>query len=283
MFNNNTSAANTTSATTIITKGTRFQGNLKSKENIRLDGVVSGEIHCEQRLVIGLAGCAEGTIETQDADISGTIQGDISVLGHLNIQSTAKIFGNIQAMHIQVSEGAIMEGECRVGNIKPKMKEAVKPKIAAKKTTVSLNKTSIKSTTPTPKKVAEKAKISVDSSPKLPANPVREEKTAVATATTKERFFPEGEFGHSIEKKEISTPVIPKKKAVVAKKQVNVTKELAKKVRSTPQFNTDKFSQAEPVPMVAEPVMETEVEVVELEKNAPRRMGIRLPSITMKW
>lgn len=111
--------ANTTTISSaigcVIADGTRIEGILKTKENIRLDGEITGSIACEQRLVIGMYGRANGTVWAKEADISGTIDGDIEVTQLLVLRRNCVIKGTIKAKAIQVEEGAIYEGKCLIG------------------------------------------------------------------------------------------------------------------------------------------------------------------------
>jgi cytoskeletal protein CcmA (bactofilin family) len=99
----------------VIADGTRIEGILKTKENIRLDGELTGSIACEQRLVIGMYGKANGTVWAREADISGTIDGDIEVAQLLILRRNCVIRGVIKAKAVQVEEGAIYEGKCLIG------------------------------------------------------------------------------------------------------------------------------------------------------------------------
>lgn len=133
--NNSRSSSNGTggfgsdkSTTCIISKGTRLEGQFSSQENVRLDGVIKGEVKCESRLVMGESGKVEGKVRTKDADIHGTIEGEITVFGSLQLRSTARIHGNITATTMSVEEGASWTGECRVGQAATQNK---KQKVAA--------------------------------------------------------------------------------------------------------------------------------------------------------
>lgn len=99
----------------VIADGTHIEGMLKTKENIRLDGEIIGSIACEQRLVIGMYGRANGTVWAKEADISGTIDGDIEVTQLLILRRNCVIRGVIKAKAVQVEEGAIYEGKCLIG------------------------------------------------------------------------------------------------------------------------------------------------------------------------
>ena len=101
--------------TCVISKGTDIEGKFASKENLRLDGKITGEVHCTNRIVMGESGYVKGIIKANEAVIMGELDGDLIVSGALTLKSTAKIRGNITAKLMSVDEGAVYNGECKIG------------------------------------------------------------------------------------------------------------------------------------------------------------------------
>lgn len=104
------------SATCVVSTSTVIEGKFSSKENVRLDGKIVGEVHCENRLVMGETGIVEGTVFATEAIIMGRIEGDIQINGSLTLKSSARIKGNISAKLMSVEEGAKYSGECKIGS-----------------------------------------------------------------------------------------------------------------------------------------------------------------------
>ncbi len=100
----------------LIAKGTTIEGKFNSTDDVRVDGIIKGDVFCQKRLLVGATGWIEGTIQTQDATIRGQIKGDLVVNGILRLESTAKIEGNIVAKGLEVEEGAQYNGTCQVGD-----------------------------------------------------------------------------------------------------------------------------------------------------------------------
>ena len=71
----------------LISKGTKIEGKFRSAENLRLDGIIQGEVHCEKKLVMGKDSRIEGTIIAQEAVILGNIVGDLTIHGILHLHS----------------------------------------------------------------------------------------------------------------------------------------------------------------------------------------------------
>ena len=102
----------------LISKGTKIEGKFKSAENLRLDGKIVGEVHCEKKLVMGKGSLIEGSIIAAEAVILGHVVGDMTIHGVLHLHTSAKIKGNIHAKSLKVEEGAVYDGECKVGGVK---------------------------------------------------------------------------------------------------------------------------------------------------------------------
>ena len=103
------------SDTCVVASGTTIEGKFNASENVRLDGLIKGEVKCLQRLVMGESGRIEGTIKTRDAIVMGRIEGEITAEGTLHLKGTAFIRGTIQAKYMIVDEGAQYVGECKIG------------------------------------------------------------------------------------------------------------------------------------------------------------------------
>lgn len=105
----------TASDTCVISKGAAFDGKFSCKENLRLDGKITGEVSCESRIVMGETGSVVGIVNAKEAVILGSIEGDLFINGSLTLKASARIRGNITAKTMSVDEGALYNGECKIG------------------------------------------------------------------------------------------------------------------------------------------------------------------------
>jgi cytoskeletal protein CcmA (bactofilin family) len=101
--------------TTVIAKGTLIEGKFQCAENVRLDGVIHGEVRVEKRLVMGDTSFVQGNIHAKEAAIKGKVKGDIFIQDALHLLETAVIEGNISARTMIVEEGARYNGACKIG------------------------------------------------------------------------------------------------------------------------------------------------------------------------
>ena len=60
-----------------ITSGSKIIGTIIADGDIRIDGIVEGEMQCAGKVVIGEKGLIKGTVSCQNAEIMGTLDGKI--------------------------------------------------------------------------------------------------------------------------------------------------------------------------------------------------------------
>ncbi|HLO79630.1 MAG TPA: polymer-forming cytoskeletal protein [Chitinophagaceae bacterium] len=119
MFNKNSKTENekTTmpSGASLIGTGTTITGDIVSNGDVRIDGVLKGNIRGSAKILIGQDGVVEGDIEGQQADIMGRVEGRISVKELLNLRSNAMIKGDIRAGKLQIEPTVVFNGQCQMG------------------------------------------------------------------------------------------------------------------------------------------------------------------------
>ena len=107
-------AAPTSSSASLIGAGTTMKGDVTSNGDLRIDGMLVGNIHCSAKVVIGANGVVEGDINGQQADIMGKVTGTIKVKDLLQLKGGSILNGNIQATKLQIEPTANFNGECHM-------------------------------------------------------------------------------------------------------------------------------------------------------------------------
>ena len=119
MFNKNSKTENETAmpsgGASLIGTGTTITGDIASNGDVRIDGVLKGNIRGSARILIGENGIVEGDIEGQQADIMGRVEGKIVVKELLNLRSKAMIKGDIRAGKLQIEPTVVFNGQCQMG------------------------------------------------------------------------------------------------------------------------------------------------------------------------
>lgn len=102
------------SAINLIGIGTTITGDIESNGDIRIDGSLNGNLNTKGKLVIGETGKIKGEVVCKNSDISGNVEGKITVSELLTLKLTAKIFGDIITNRLTVEPGAIFTGTCNM-------------------------------------------------------------------------------------------------------------------------------------------------------------------------
>lgn len=100
----------------VIVEGSKVIGDMITESNLRIDGVVEGNVTVAAKIVIGKTGQINGNLTCGDADIEGKVDGLIKVEGLLSLRSSAQIVGEITTSKLQVEEGANFSGNCTMSN-----------------------------------------------------------------------------------------------------------------------------------------------------------------------
>jgi cytoskeletal protein CcmA (bactofilin family) len=107
---------NETDNTTInlISNGTEITGDVKSNGDIRIDGVLFGNLNTKGKVVIGPTGKAKGEVFCKNSEVSGTIEGKICVSQLLTLKADSKIIGDIITFKLSIEPGAKFTGNCKM-------------------------------------------------------------------------------------------------------------------------------------------------------------------------
>lgn len=119
-------AENGSSSINLIGAGTVIEGDIRSNGDIRIDGSVFGHVYSKAKVVIGSTGTVEGDVNSQNADVSGTIKGKTNVSDLLFLKSSAKVIGDIITGKLVVEVGATFTGSCNMGPVIKDIKDADK-------------------------------------------------------------------------------------------------------------------------------------------------------------
>jgi cytoskeletal protein CcmA (bactofilin family) len=100
---------------TLISSGTILKGDVKSENDLRIDGTIHGNVYSSSKIIVGPSGFVEGNIEGANADITGKVTGNISVKELLQLRGESNVQGNISAVKLQIDPTAMFNGKCQMG------------------------------------------------------------------------------------------------------------------------------------------------------------------------
>lgn len=115
MFQSKTKPSHQNNETTIIGNGTCINGDIDTGGDIRVDGMLNGNIIHAAKILIGPEGTVTGNISGAEADVLGKVSGAIKVKGLLVLRSKGNVNGDIFAEKLQVEPSATFNGNCHMG------------------------------------------------------------------------------------------------------------------------------------------------------------------------
>tara|TARA_R110002072_G_scaffold251518_2_gene410385 strand:- start:6280 stop:6687 length:408 start_codon:yes stop_codon:yes gene_type:complete len=100
----------------IIVEGSKVIGDMITESNLRIDGIVEGNISSASKVVIGKTGSIKGNLTCGEADIEGLVNGTLKIENLLSLRSSANIEGEIFTGKFEMEEGAEFSGNCKMNN-----------------------------------------------------------------------------------------------------------------------------------------------------------------------
>ena len=106
-------------AKVVIGNGVSITGEIKKADEVQIDGEADVTMKTDN-VVIGLTGKCKGNIETHNADIWGSFDGDLKASGTLTIQEDGNATGTIEYQNMQIKLGGKLSGDIKISDkIKP--------------------------------------------------------------------------------------------------------------------------------------------------------------------
>jgi cytoskeletal protein CcmA (bactofilin family) len=97
-----------------ITVGTEITGDIISNGDIRLDGVLNGNLTAKGKLVIGESGRVKGVVNCKNSDIYGYVEGKINVTELLALKATCEVVGDVITNRLAIEPGCKFTGNCKM-------------------------------------------------------------------------------------------------------------------------------------------------------------------------
>lgn len=101
-----------TSNQNIIAQGTKVIGDFNSQGDLRIDGIIEGNIKTSGKVVVGKSGLIKGTLNGTDAYFEGKFSGKLALSGTLTLKASAHIEGEVVAGKLAVEPGATFNVTC---------------------------------------------------------------------------------------------------------------------------------------------------------------------------
>lgn len=119
---------------TVISASVKVEGDFVSQGNVLIEGEVEGSLKTEKDLRVGEHARISADVGAESATVAGEVRGNINVSGRLELEPTAKIFGDIKTSDLIVASGATISGKIEMGGSVEDDSKSAKNKTSSSKT-----------------------------------------------------------------------------------------------------------------------------------------------------
>jgi cytoskeletal protein CcmA (bactofilin family) len=100
-------------AVVVLGSGTRFNGFLRFKEILCIQGKFNGTIDATGALIVDKGAVVEADrISVSSLTVHGTVIGEIYAMDKVDMLSGAEVRGNVRATRLRIADGVLFEGQC---------------------------------------------------------------------------------------------------------------------------------------------------------------------------
>ena len=96
---------------TIIGPTADFNGHLKSDGGIRVEGTFEGLLESAGNVIVGESAKVLADISARNVSVAGSVKGNITANGRLEILSTGRVWGDIHVTSFLIDEGGVFRGQ----------------------------------------------------------------------------------------------------------------------------------------------------------------------------
>ncbi len=93
-----------------VDENTAANGTLKTDGNVRINGILEGQVISKGQTVIGKSGRIRGKVESKQAIIEGSVHGTIEAGEKIIISNSSSVKSNVVAPQLVVQVGARLQG-----------------------------------------------------------------------------------------------------------------------------------------------------------------------------
>lgn len=97
---------------TILGKGSVFEGKLNVEHTLRIDGKFTGDINTTDTLIVGKEGNINGNVEAKMLIVGGKLSGTAKIKEKIVLETKSEFHGDMKTTRLVIDEGAIFDGRC---------------------------------------------------------------------------------------------------------------------------------------------------------------------------
>jgi cytoskeletal protein CcmA (bactofilin family) len=95
---------------TVIGEAVRIKGDIRSREDLRLEGEAEGSLEVDGRLTVGQKGKIHANITAREVVMAGTVEGNIQASERVVLAKGADLTGDVKTAGIVIEDGAFFKG-----------------------------------------------------------------------------------------------------------------------------------------------------------------------------
>ena len=95
---------------TLLGRGSEFEGKLTFEGTVRIDGKLKGEVFSDDVLIIGEGAYVEAEIDIGEVIIQGNVVGNIRATRGIEIHAPGRVKGDLTTPSLQIDKGVVFEG-----------------------------------------------------------------------------------------------------------------------------------------------------------------------------
>jgi cytoskeletal protein CcmA (bactofilin family) len=99
---------------TTLGRETDFNGVMRFRDSLKIDGTFSGEIVSGGFLYVEQGASITANIRVGSVVVGGTVKGNIEATEKLEMLATGKVYGNIRTAKLKIADGVVFEGKCEM-------------------------------------------------------------------------------------------------------------------------------------------------------------------------
>ena len=100
--------------TTLLGKGSEFEGKLSFEGTVRVDGKLTGEIFTDDVLIVGEGAEVNAEVTVGAIVVQGIVRGNITAKRSVEIHSPGRVRGNINTPSLFIEKGVSFDGHCQM-------------------------------------------------------------------------------------------------------------------------------------------------------------------------
>ncbi len=97
-------------ASTVIGAGITIEGEVIADEDVVVQGTIRGKLNAKEGVTVDAGAVVEADIQGGPMTVAGQVTGNILSTDRVDLQSGARVVGNVKASRITIADGAQFKG-----------------------------------------------------------------------------------------------------------------------------------------------------------------------------